>query len=277
MRLSGIGRIFKGITGAGDNWFGKDLVRMTLFKKFFPYFRTHLDKIVIVWALDGVGMLLGFTGPLMTKLTIDYAYMGRNITVFNVIIVAGFILFLLDAYIEFMRNYLETRTRNLIKLSFSGRLYYHLLHLPYSFFREHPSGELTFRMESDTDGMISLFLTELPTFILTIVRVILLMAVCFYMNWIATLIIVGLVPVIYLQSHFFGKMHRQVQSVAMERRQDTSRDLQEAVANIALVKMEAMERRELARFLRNKISYVKTTVRDEILGFFQEMTSGGLN
>jgi len=251
--------------------------RLKKFGRFFPYFRSHLDKIFIVWVIDGASMLLGLAAPLMTKLTIDYAYLRRDMEVFHVIIIVGLLLLIMEMYLGFMRDYLGTRTENLIKLGFSRKLYFHLLRLPYPFFREHTSGELTFRMESDTSGMVSLFLHELPAFLITLLRVVFLLVICFYMNWGATLLIIGIVPVIYYQARFFGEKHRRIRARAIGRAQNTSSDLQEAVTNIALVKTEGMERRELAHYLRNKILHLKTTVREEILAFFQEMTSGALN
>ena len=92
---------------------------MKSIRKFFPFIRPHLDKLLMIWSIEGVSMVISLVAPLITRLTIDHAYLARNLEVFNSLIIAGLILFILDGYLDFIKDYLGARTENLIALSLS--------------------------------------------------------------------------------------------------------------------------------------------------------------
>lgn len=221
---------------------------MLVFKRFFPFLRPHLTRLIVAGLLvGGVAFinlaLLRLAGNLWDLITVqhDEAGMTRSIGLF-----LGLVL--LQGLCSMGHSYLTASVSQTIVADFRKHLFSHLQSLTVSFFARRRTGELLSRLMNDVT-IIQSVATETPidtvkqlvtfvggiTFLLT-------------MNWRLCLLILVLLPLLVLVAKLFGRRLKALSASIQDHTAGLSTLIEEVISGIRIVKSFVQTRHEEARF-----------------------------
>ncbi len=221
---------------------------MLVFKRFFPYLRPHLTRLLIAGLLvAGVAVinlaLLRLAGNLWDLITVqhDEARMTQSIGLFLSLV-------LLQGLCSMGHSYLTASVSQTIVADFRKHLFSHLQSLTVSFFARRRTGELLSRLMNDVT-VIQSVATETPidsvkqlvtfvggiTFLLT-------------MNWRLCLLILVLLPLLVLVAKLFGRRLKALSASIQDHTAGLSTLIEEVISGIRIVKSFVQTRHEEARF-----------------------------
>ncbi len=221
---------------------------MLVFKRFFPFLRPHLTRLIVAGLLvAGVALinlaLLRLAGNLWDLITVqhDEARMTQSIGLFLSLV-------LLQGLCSMGHSYLTASVSQTIVADFRKHLFSHLQSLTVSFFARRRTGELLSRLMNDVT-VIQSVATETPidsvkqlvtfvggiTFLLT-------------MNWRLCLLIVVLLPLLVLVAKLFGRRLKALSTSIQDHTAGLSTLIEEVISGIRIVKSFVQTRHEEARF-----------------------------
>jgi NHLM bacteriocin system ABC transporter peptidase/ATP-binding protein len=98
-------------------------------------------------AFAGLFMVLpGMVIPVFTTLFIDRILLGGQTSWFLPILLGLFVAVLLETWLAWLQGRYLLRLQDKLRLAWTGRFFWHLLHLPASFFAQRSPGELASRL-----------------------------------------------------------------------------------------------------------------------------------
>jgi len=262
-----------------NNHTGRDLFlkRMAQLRRFSRYIYPYLDKQVVLYVCMLFSALVALVSPYLTGMMIDHAILGRDLYLLNMLVLVGVVLFLFSVPIELLYKnvgfYLHTR----VAFALRSQFYRHFQHLSLRFFQSRPVGESIFRLGPDIEGVVSLAVNSIPSVVMLVLRSAFLLAICLWLDWKLTLILLALSTVVYFHAFYFGRKQYALGTIVTQRNQTVSSDLQESLAQAKLLKVFGKEKEEIARYLRDIISLIRLNIRGVRLNLFQTETARFIN
>lgn len=251
--------------------------RLRQLLRFSKYIYPYWDKQVVLYICLGFTALLGLINPYLTRLIIDYALLGRDLHLLNVLVLVGVIIYLFSIPIELLQKNTGFYIRTNVAFALRSQFYRHMQRLSLRFAQSRPVGEHLYRMGPDLEGVVSLTVDTIPSVFILFLRLTLLLIVCLWLDWKLTLILLTVLPMIYYHVRFFSKKQYVLGKEIAERNQEVSSGLQEALAHIKLVKIFGKERAESNRYLRDVISLIRLNIRSVKLALLQSESSRFVN
>lgn len=213
---------------------------------------TRLFKLVAPykWRLLFAGVLTLFSSaitlsmPLITQRAIDLVTKTQRLDQLDrmVYVIAGLVL--LSAGFGFTQYMLAAYAGNRIVMDLRVKLFSHIQRLPVVFFDRTRSGDLTSHLSNDV-GMLQSTLTDevvkLPGNVVVLVGG---MALALYVDWILTVVVVGILAVTMAGFVVSGLALRKLTRKGLDALADAMGSMTEAMANIRLVKAFAREPHE---------------------------------
>jgi len=258
--------------------------RMSKAGSIFRQFLTFNRYLMPYWSLEALVLLivfltsfLGLLGPYLTRITIDQAFGKHDLYLFNMLILAGFILTVFQGSLSVIQQYLSAYIGR--RLTFDLRSDYtrHLFRLSFIDFHRRPTGEQIYRLGPDIDTVSTLATDSIPQIIISATRLVFLLVICFYLNWKLTLITVVLSPLFYLQARFFGLRQKSVTRKIKQKSQDTTTLIQDTLANIKLIKAFNQGMRAVRDYLHQRIAIIRLSLKLVRLNIFGNLSAGVLN
>ncbi|BFU92083.1 MAG: Lipid A export ATP-binding/permease protein MsbA [Nitrospira sp.] len=221
---------------------------MLIFKRFLPFVRPHLTRLILAGLLvSGVALinlaLVRLAGTLWDIITVqhDADQMTRSIGLFLGLVI-------LQGLCSMGHSYLTAWVSQEVIADFRKHLFGHLQTLTVSFFARRRTGELLSRLMSDVTVVQSL-VTETPidgvkqlvTFIGGITFLLM-------MNWRLCLLILVLLPLLVVVSKMFGRRLKSLSTSIQDHTAALSTLAEEVISGIRIVKSFVQARREKARF-----------------------------
>lgn len=251
--------------------------KLKQFIHFSKYLSPYWDKEVILILCIGISTLFGLTGPYMAKLTIDYAYANRDLLLFNVLVLAGIIIYFFSRLIGVIQHYLGVYINLRLSFDLHSRFYGYLHKLSLRFFQSRTTGEQMYRLGPDIEGVVDLVTGTIPTAVVSILRLVFLLVIAFWLNWKLTLVAIGITPIFYLHAHYFSKKQYPIQKEIKKKSQDISKGLQEAISQIKLLKAFGREKAEVRRYLRDLIERIRIALKNIRIGILSRESGRLLN
>lgn len=221
---------------------------MTVFKRFFPFVRPYLPRLLLAGLLiAGVALinlaLLRLAGNLWDIITVqhDDAKMTHSIGLF-----LGLVL--LQGLCSMGHSYLTALVSQQVIADFRKHLFGHLQTLSVSFFARRRTGELLSRLMSDVT-VIQSIVTETPIdTVKQLVTFIGGIAFLLTMNWRLCLLILILLPLLVLVAKLFGRKLKALSTSIQDHTAGLSTLIEEVISGIRIVKSFVQTQREQARF-----------------------------
>ncbi len=162
-------------------------------------------------------------------------YLGSHM--FNIGLCA--IVYVLTKYAQ---QYLMTYISYSILIKIRQELFEKLLRLPLSFYKQWKQGEIISRVFSDgevvRDAIVNGFKDILPS-IFTFIGV---LGYLLYLNWRLTIIVFATVPLVIINSQYFGARIRKESSTIQNKTASITHIFQETISNISIIKSFTMEK-----------------------------------
>jgi len=160
--------------------------------------------------------------PLIFQVVIDKVLSHKSYDTLFVLVGALAVIGLFDVSLQYLRTYALSHTTNRIDVELGRRLFYHLFHLPMSYFETRSAGQTVARVrELET---IRAFLTGQGLFsALDIFFTIVFIAVLLAYSWKLTLIVIGSIPLYLLIAALVRPILRERIKEKFNRGAETSR------------------------------------------------------
>lgn len=246
----------------------------------FRYSRLLLpywDKQAVLYLCLLFSMVFGLAQPYLSRLAIDFAILGGDLYLFNMLVLTGVILYLFSIPIELIQKSVSFYVRTRVSFDLRSRFYRHLQFLSLRFAQSRTTGEHLYRLGPDLENVVTLVVDTVPALLLFPLRLLVLLAICLWLSWPLTLGVLAVSPILYLHVRFFSKRQYDVLKDTTRASQEVSSRLQEALALIKWVKVYGRERTEWRRYLKDVASLIRLNIRSIRLSLFQSESSRLLN
>jgi ATP-binding cassette, subfamily B, bacterial MsbA len=251
--------------------------RISQLLRFSRLLLPYWDKQVVLYLCAGFSLLIGLIQPYLSRLIIDFAFLGKDLYLFHVLILAGAILYLFSIPIELIQKQAGFYLRTRVSFSLRSRFYRHMQLLSLRFAQSRSTGEHLYRLGPDLEAVVGLIVEALPSLFLAPLRILLLLGICLWLSWPLTAAILLVCPLIYLHTHFFTRRQYALGKEITRSSQDVASRLQEAVSLMKWIKIFGKERSEYKRYLGDLISLIRLHVRNLKISLFQSQSSRFLN
>jgi ATP-binding cassette subfamily B protein len=223
----------------------REMVRRVL-----PLFRPHVRQLLVGLGLLLVSVAAQLAGPIILLRLIDVhvAAGDRGGIVTSALLYAA--MFLVAAAASYLQVVVLTRIGLAIVTGLKERLFGHLLRLSLAYFDKNSPGTLLARVESDAERLQMLFSEVSISVLRTLILIVGMLAVMFYVSWQSTLAVVCLaVPLILITIYFFRWMrglYRKVRRLYAR----ISSFVAEFVQGVPVLQVFGYERRAAQRLSR---------------------------
>lgn len=224
------------------------LTTMSIFKRFLPFVRPYLPRLMLAGLLvSGVALinlaLVRLAGTLWDVITVqhDADQMTRSIGLFLSLVI-------LQGLCSMGHSYLTAWVSQHIVADFRQHLFGHLQTLTVSFFARRRTGELLSRVMNDV-AVIQSIVTETPIdTVKQLVTFIGGMTFLLMMNWRLCLLILILLPLLVLVAKIFGRRLKSLSTSIQDHTAALSTLIEEVISGIRIVKSFVQIQREETRF-----------------------------
>lgn len=158
------------------------------------------------------------------------------------------ITYFLKGLATYGQDYLINNLGNRIMMDVRNQLFQHILGRELSFFHNQRSGLLMSRITYDVNMMQAAVSNVLGRLIGSVLNIIGLISLVFYLDWKLALISLTVFPLAIYPIVHIGKSLRKISKDSQDKMADVTTVLHEALSGIRVVKAFAMEHREIERF-----------------------------
>ncbi|MDD2654854.1 MAG: ABC transporter transmembrane domain-containing protein, partial [Candidatus Omnitrophica bacterium] len=140
---------------------------------FLKFLKPYWKKEVFVWLLTFIVSLLSLVNPIIAKLIIDRAYLGRDLGIFIKLVILAGLIFVIsniaDIVSQLISEYIASRT----KFDLQKKIFRKIDNLSYSFFQKKTSGEYIYRINNEAAQVATFMTTFFPRLLDIIPRLLL--------------------------------------------------------------------------------------------------------
>jgi ABC-type bacteriocin/lantibiotic exporter with double-glycine peptidase domain len=208
--------------------------------------------------------LQGMPGPILVKYIVDEVVIAQNMGMLNLIVGLLLALALARLLFSFLMRYLSTVTSQEVVISLRQKLFSRTLHFPLSFFNRYQTGYLVSRIK-EVDSLGALFSSVVNLFG-SVFNLIFALCIMLYLSWELTLISLAVLPLFYIVNRRYAGSLRQVSRDYMEKGAIVSRQYQETLSGISVVKSSAAEDREREKLEVNLRGFLQTGIDRNVIG-----------
>ena len=215
----------------------------------------HLRPYLWPHGVLAVVAMLGFSGvessiPFLAKFTFDQVFTQQHREALPLAVVGVLVLAVLRGGLDFASEYLTDWIGQRVVTDLRNELTSHMQRLDLAFFNRQRAGQIVSRVTTDVSLVRGTVTDALTSLFEDITRLIGLVAVAVYMDWVLALLAVVLFPVAGLPLRYFSKQLRQTGRGMQEGIGRLNAMLHENVQGNRVVKAFGQERSEQERFFR---------------------------
>lgn len=227
---------------SGKIFDGEILSKLYVFIK--PYQKTFFFLIFIT-LLSG---LLAPIRPFIVQLAIDKYMFGSNGDMLLLMTLALIGLVLTQALIDYGTSFISALIGQNIIRDVRAKLFDHLLKFRLSYFDRTPIGRLITRNISDIETMSDIFTEGLADIASSILQLIFIMGIMFYMNWKLTLVSLSVIPLLLISTYIFKEKVKKSFNDVRTAVANLNTFVQEHITGMNIVQIFNSEEREFEKF-----------------------------
>jgi ABC-type bacteriocin/lantibiotic exporter with double-glycine peptidase domain len=218
-------------------------------RRLYPYIRQH--RTLAFWGALFIGFSVpaGLAAPMITRYLVDDVILGRRLeTVAPVAILLAFCL-AAEKILRLAEEFCFARFEQRALFSLQEGLIARILRLPKAFFDEQQTGYLTRRLTEDVESLRSLLSGMLVNACGQLLRLAAGACLLVYLEWRIALIMLGLLPVMAWAMRQLSENLYFLSRRRMEHQAEAAGRIQESLADAAMIKASAAERRVCGRLM----------------------------
>ena len=167
---------------------------------------------------------------------------------------------LLGAISSYTDKYLMTNVGQWVLHDLRRTLYHHIQRLSLSYHDEKRTGDLISRITSDIDAIQNLITSALLDTLISVLTLLGMIGVMFYLNWKFTLIALSVVPVLFAVVYSFTHRIKKASRAVRKKEGEILSVIEEVLSSIRVVKAFAREDYEQRRFEQQSLESVEITL-----------------
>ncbi|HOX54854.1 MAG TPA: ABC transporter ATP-binding protein [Candidatus Omnitrophota bacterium] len=244
---------------------------------FLKFLKPYWKKEVFVWLLTFIVSLLSLVNPIIAKLIIDRAYLGRDLGIFIKLVILAGLIFVIsniaDIVSQLISEYIASRT----KFDLQKKIFRKIDNLSYSFFQKKTSGEYIYRINNEAAQVATFMTTFFPRLLDIIPRLLLTIAILLYLNWKICVLILVLTLFLYIPNLLLIKKIMKKSQQLLESAQDILETAREIFSNMQVVKIFAKEKYENRTFISRLINDLRIEIADARLQLWSSVINNWIN
>lgn len=233
-----------------------------LFRRIISYLAPYKKWVVIAFALNFVGALMGPLRPYLTQIAIDQHIVFNDTEGLTRIIMLLFGVLVLEGVLSYFNNYLTSWIGQQAIYDLRIKVFDHIQHLPLSFFDKTPIGKLITRTTSDVEALNTVLSAGVVTIVGNLLNLFFITYFMFALSWKMALISLAVVPVMVYITFLFRKVVRGAFRETRKQVAILNTFLNEHVTGMKIVQVYNREEEEYRRFVKvnddNRVAQIKT-------------------
>lgn len=237
-----------------------------------PYLKMHLKKMAFASSLTIIVSLFALPIPLLMKYIIDTIIPDRNFRLLNLVILLLISIQLIKLIISFLTNYYFNILNQEVLLTIKNDLFKKILNLPLSFFDRTQTGYIMSRI-GEVNSLGIFFSSSAVRILIALFEFVFCLSILLYLHWKLTLVSMIILPFFYFITKHYSQGIRKASKDVFEKGAFLSRQFQESIAGIEVIKTFASEERESQKVRHNLVDYMRSSITTSII---QSISGEGL-
>ncbi len=184
-------------------------------------------------------------------------YVGSDVSMLIQLSLLACFVFILQGFSQYGQNTAMAKAAFTIALDLRERVYAHLLSLGSGYFAQIQVGDLSYRITGDIERVSDVINNMLYQFIPSVLQLIVVLIYMVYLNWLLTLTVFLVAPVIILIVIKFGETLQQQSRISQNEISGLSSTVTEDFTGIRLIQAFAAEVFSQQRFVQKATAYRK--------------------
>lgn len=232
---------------------------------FFPSIWRYRKPLTHVLLASLFVQIFALVTPLIFQVVIDKVLSHKGYETLFVMVAGVLFIGLFDVVLQYLRTYALTHTTNRIDVELGRRLFFHLFHLPMSYFETRSAGQTVARVrELET---IRAFLTGQGLFsALDLLFTIVFIVVMFFYSWKLTVIVIFSIPIYLIIATIVRPVLRELVKEKFNRGALSQQLLVEAIVGAQTIKSAAVEPAMQMQWEEKLASYVTISFDSGLIG-----------
>ncbi len=211
-----------------------------------------------------VSILLQLPMPFLTRYILDDVIRMRSFKVLNIIGFSLIGVIIIQGISFFVERYLLSTFRAKVLFDLKVTLLDKIERLKLSYFHNKETGYLMSRIQDDTNQVQGLLADTFISFVQNFLTFIVGICATFYLHYKLAIICLSILPLYALTTYIFNKRIRDLSYELREAFAKVSKDLQELLSGIMIIKAFTGERYGTLRFIRSLREGIRKTVKLDI-------------
>lgn len=234
-------------------------------KWFLPSIWKYREPLAHVFLASFFVQIFALVTPLFFQVVIDKVLNHKSYDTLIILVGGIVVIGLFDVILQYLRTYALTHTTNRIDVELGRRLFFHLFHLPMSYFETRSAGQTVARVrELET---IRGFLTGQGLFsMLDLFFTIVFIIVLLFYSWKLTLIVLFSIPLYVLIATITRPVLRELIKEKFNRGALSQQMLVESIVGAQTIKASAVEPAMQTQWEEKLAAYVTTSFDSGLIG-----------
>jgi ATP-binding cassette subfamily B protein len=211
---------------------------------------------IVVDSIQSPNKHPGRLGEIMTGLFGQNHYAVLNFAVAAVALIA-----IVGAVSSYFEKYLTTSVSQWVGHDLRRTLYHHIHRLSLAEHDESRTGDLITRVTSDIGGVQDFITSALLGILVSVMTLVGMIGVMFYLNWRFTLISLSVLPVLFLVVYYYTLNIKKASRAVRKKESELLSLVEEVLTSIRVVKAFAREDYEQKRFESESLENVEVGLR----------------
>lgn len=222
---------------------------------FIPSIWRYRKSLAHVFVATFMLQLFGLVSPIFMQVAIDKVLSHRAYATLFVLVGALIVLGLFEVTMSYLRNYALTHTTNRIDVELARRLFFHLFHLPMSYFEARAAGQTLARVQEVEK--IRAFITGQGLFsILDLLFLFVYFGVMFFYSFTLSLIVLLSIPCYILIATVINPILQELIKEKFNRYALSQQLLVESILGVQTIKSAAVEPSIQSQWEEKLASYI---------------------
>lgn len=244
------------------------LIKSNSLKKVLHYAKPYQNRFnwVIVWAV--LLSIFAAARPYLLKQTVDEYIKPEDKYGLLVYIVIMAVVLLLEVLAQFYFTYWANWLGQDIIRDLRDKLFHHITSFKMKYFDTEPVGKLVTRSVSDIESIASIFSQGLFMIVSDVLKMIVILAIMFFMNWKLSLIVLLAMPVLIFATDIFQKKMKVAFNDVRNEVANLNTFVQERLTGMKIVQLFHREKIELEKFKeinqKHNVAWLKNILYNSI-------------
>jgi ATP-binding cassette subfamily B protein len=199
-----------------DDSITRQRVKPGTVRRILPYARRYRWALVLLLIVTTIDALILVADPLILRLIIDSGILPRRVKVVAGLSLAIVGLALVDALAIYIQARSSARIGEGLVYDLRNKVFQHVQRQPLAFFTRAQTGSLVSRLNTDVIGAQQAITSLLSQTVSTILMLILVLTVMFYLSWLVTIVGLVLIPFSVFSVRLIGKRLQRVTREGMQ-------------------------------------------------------------